>query len=192
MDQDQIARALYLGLLVAAILGSMVLSNRQSLGKLAQQASIWGLILVGVAAGYGLWSDIRGTDPRIAIIREDGQIEVPKSPDGHYYITLQINDIPVNFMVDTGASEVVLSQQDARRIGIDPASLRYFGEAFTANGRVRTAQVDLGDVVIAGQDQGAMQAWVNEGDMDVSLLGMRFLRQFARLEFSQDRLLLSR
>ncbi len=192
VDGDEFGRLIYLVLLVAVIGGSFLLSNRQSMGKMAQQASIWGLILVGMAAGYGLWSDIRGAEPRQAVVTEAGQIEVPRARDGHYYLTLQINGEPVEFMVDTGATDVVLSRPDAERVGIETDTLAYTGEARTANGAVRTARVRLEDVQVAGFDEGGMVAWVNDGDMDISLLGMSYLRQFSRMEFVGNKLVLTR
>ena len=42
----------------------------------------------------------------------DARIEVPRSNDGHYHLTLDVNGTPVDFMVDTGASGVVLSQNE--------------------------------------------------------------------------------
>ena len=184
MNSDDYGRLIYLVILAAAIGGSMLLSYRGALGKLAQQLSIWGLIFVGVAAGYGLWSDISTSRPRMAVIDDSGTLQLPQAADGHYYLSLKINGQPVDFMIDTGASDVVLSQADATRVGIDPASLSYFGEASTANGTVRTARVTLDDVELAGVDEGALTAWVNEGDLDMSLLGMSYLRRFSSMAIS--------
>jgi aspartyl protease family protein len=192
MNSDDYGRLIYLVVLAAAIGGSMLLSYRGALGRMAQQLSIWGLIFVGVAAGYGLWSDISASRPRLAVVDEQGSLQVPQAPDGHYYLTLMISGQPVDFMIDTGASEVVLSQQDATRIGIDVSTLSYFGEASTANGMVRTARVTLEDVVLAGTDEGSLRAWVNEGELDISLLGMSFLHRFASMEFSDGILRLTR
>ncbi len=192
MNSDDYGRLIYLVILAVAIGGSMLLSYRGALGRLAQQLSIWGLIFVGVAAGYGLWSDISAGRPRIAVLDDSGSLQVPQAADGHYYLTLTINGQPIDFMIDTGASEVVLSQADATRIGIDVATLNYFGEASTANGPVRTARVTLQDVALAGADQGAMRAWVNEGELDISLLGMSYLRRFSSMQFSDGILRLTR
>ena len=94
-------------------------------------------------------------------------------------------------MVDTGASDVVLTQRDARRLGIDPASLLYLGQAFTANGPVRTARVDLSDVRLGPFADASLAASVNEGAMDGSLLGMAYLGQF-HITISGDQMVLSR
>lgn len=194
MDSDAVARLLYLGLLGGVIGGYFLLSNRRRLGAMAQQGAIWGLIFVGVVAGYGLWSDIRqDVMPRQAVFTDGAapRIEVPRAADGHYYLTLQIDGTPVNFMVDTGASDVVLSREDARRVGLDPDELTYLGRAGTANGMVRTARVTLNDVRLGPFQDDRLTAWVSEGEMPGSLLGMAYLNRFGRIEIAGGRLVLS-
>ena len=100
--------------------------------------------------------------------------------------------MPVDFIVDTGASNVVLSQQDAERVGIDTDTLIYGGRASTANGEVRTARVMLQDVRLGELDEGSLRAFVNEGELDSSLLGMSYLRRFGRVEITPNMLVLER
>jgi aspartyl protease family protein len=148
------------------------------------------MIFVGVIAGYGLWGDIRSSiTPQQQISGE--RIEVPRAADGHYYLTLTIAGTKVPFMVDTGASNVVLTRADARRLGIDPDVLNYFGEANTANGVVRTARVKLTDVELGPVKDAVLTAYVNDGEMDGSLLGMDYLGRF-RIEIAGDRMILTR
>ena len=192
MDGDDFGRVVYLVILLAVVAGYFLVQHRNRLGQVAQQAAVWGLIFVGMAAGYGLWSDIRTQASRQAVFTEAGRIEVPRAPDGHFYLALQVNGTSVDFMIDTGASEVVLSQQDAERVGIDTRTLDYVGEASTANGIVRTARVRLADVRLGNTEQGSMTAWVNDGEMDISLLGMSYLDGFAKMEFAGNLLVLSR
>ncbi len=192
MNGDQIANLAYLGLLGAAIAGMFFLSNRQNLGKTAQLAAIWGLIFVGVVAAVGMWSDLRNQiSPRQSIVG-DTTIAVPRSPDGHYYMTLEVNGVAVDFVVDTGASQVVLTQADAKRVGLNLAELRYIGTANTANGTVRTAPVWLGSVTLGDVTDTDVRAVVNEGAMKGSLLGMTYLGQFGRIEIADGKLILTR
>lgn len=192
MSTDQIMQLTYLMLLAAAIGGSAIVAGRSNLGKMAQQATIWGLIFVGVIGAYGLWDDIsNNVNPRQSIIN-DSTVAVPRGPGGHYQLTLDINGAAVDFTVDTGASQVVLSQTDARRIGIDPADLNYSSIANTANGMVRTAPVMLDEVVLGGITDRNVRAVVNGGPMDASLLGMTYLGLYERIEISNGQLVLSR
>ena len=142
MSSWELGNLAYLVLLGAVLVFWFVAQNRNSPGKTMQQAIAWGLIFLGVIAAIGLWDDIRQTvRRRQAMLTEAGRIEVPRANDGHYYLTLGINGTPVEFMVDTGASQMVLTAGDARRAGIDTADLAYVGRAMTANGEVRTAPV---------------------------------------------------
>lgn len=192
MSTDQIMQLTYLVLLGAAIGGSAIVAGRRNMGKMAQQAAIWTLIFIGVIGAYGLWEDIsRDVNPRQSVI-DGGQIEVPRSPDGHYYLTLDINGAPIRFVVDTGASQVVLTQDDARRIGIDPASLTYTGAASTANGVVRTAPIRLDDVALGTLRDTNLRAVVNGGQMQDSLLGMTYLGLYDRIEIANNALVLTR
>ncbi|MEL6682615.1 MAG: TIGR02281 family clan AA aspartic protease [Pseudomonadota bacterium] len=192
MSTDQIMQLTYLVLLGAAIAGSAIVAGRRNMGKMAQQAAIWALIFVGVIGAYGLWDDISGDVAARQTVVDEGQVTVPRSPDGHYYLTLDVNDVPIRFVVDTGASQVVLSQDDARKVGIDPTSLNYFGSAQTANGVVRTASVDIETVALGPMRDRNVRAVVNGGMMDDSLLGMTYLGLFDRIEIFNGELILSR
>ncbi|MFC2966541.1 retropepsin-like aspartic protease family protein [Acidimangrovimonas pyrenivorans] len=192
MDTDILVRITYLGLIAAAVGGALILQNRHQLGRLAQSAAVWALIFVGVLAGYGLWSDIsRQVLPRQEIVAQTGQVILPRAPDGHFYVTLTVSGTPVHFVVDTGASNLVLTKADARKIGIDTANLIYTGTAQTANGKVETAHVRLRDVRLGKVTLRGVDASVNAGQLDTSLLGMTVLQRFSKIEIAGDRMILT-
>ncbi|WP_341213638.1 TIGR02281 family clan AA aspartic protease [uncultured Limimaricola sp.] len=192
MSPDNLASLAYLGLLGAAVAGWFIVQNRDRLGQVAQQAALWALIFIGVIAAAGLWSDIRDdVVPRQTMIGAQG-IEVPLARDGHYYLTLDINGAPVDFVVDTGATDMVLGREDARRAGIDPEELHYLGSAVTANGTVRTARVTLDSVALGQIEDTGLSAVVTDGDLAGSLLGMGYLRLFGRIEIEGGKLMLTR
>ena len=193
MDSYDTGRLIYLVLLGSVIAAYFFVSNRDRLGQAARQAVLWGLIFLGVIAGYGLWGDIRNEVlPRQAVIGEGSGISVPRAPDGHFYLTLDINGTPVQFVVDTGATDIVLNQQDAARVGLDINSLAYTGIANTANGTVRIARARLGSIALGPIRDDNVFASVNEGALDTSLLGMSYLQRFDRLEISNGTLVLER
>jgi aspartyl protease family protein len=193
MSGDDTARLIYLVLLGGAIALWFFAQNRESLGKLTQQALVWGLIFVGAIAVVGLWGDIRATvQPGQAGYVGADRIEVPRAIDGHYYLRAQVNGAPVDFVVDTGATLIVLTQSDAERAGLNPDDLAYIGRAYTANGEVRTAPVKLDTLAIGPiKDQG-VTAVVNEGDLEMSLLGMAYLQRYSSVEISNNRMILTR
>ncbi|MFA5582378.1 MAG: TIGR02281 family clan AA aspartic protease [Paracoccaceae bacterium] len=191
MDEHSFGRLIYLALLGLALGGYFILSGRQHLGQMLRHALLWAMIFVGAVAAFGLWNDMQRAMPRQAVIGMD-RIEVPRRMDGHYYLTLQINDMPVEFVVDTGATSVVLSREDAARVGVDLDGLRYGGIANTANGTVRTARIRLDRLELGGVEDRNVAAFITDGDLFASLLGMDYLSRFSRIEIAGDRLILTR
>lgn len=189
MDGETLARVGYLAIILVALGGWVMVEFRQRMGQALRMGLAWGLIFVGIIAGYGLWSDIRRDVMPIQEVAASGAVEVPRSADGHYYLTLVINGTSVPFMVDTGASGMVLGSRDAERLGIDPESLTFRGQANTANGVVRTARVSLDTVELGPFRNENFGAFVTEGQLDQSLLGMDYLGQF-RMEFDGAKLVL--
>ena len=195
MTEDQTMRLVYLAILGGVIGGYFFLANRHRMGAVVQQGAIWFLIFVGAVLVYGVWDDVRRSAlPSQVVMTEGGQtfVELPRSQDGHYHIVLEVNGTPIRFVVDTGATDLVLNQPDAARVGLDLDDLRFFGRAFTANGEVRTADVTLESVALGEHVDRDVRAVVNEGVMTQSLLGMSYLQEFGRIEIENDRLRLTR
>jgi aspartyl protease family protein len=191
MDGENFGRVLYLGIIIVAICSYLLVEFRGRMGQMLRGLVSWGLIIVGLMAGYGLWHDMGGSFSPHQTIASQGEITLPRARDGHYYLTLDITGQPIEFMVDTGATSVVLSREDALKLGMDPSGLVYLGTAQTANGIVRTARVTLDDVRLGDFTDPTLKAYVNDGDMGGSLLGMDYLGQF-RIEIGQDRMVLRR
>lgn len=191
MDGDALARMFYLILLLTALAGWGLAEFRGRMGQGLRMAVAWGTIFVAVMAGYALWSDMRLDGRPRQMVAEGGEITLPRAPDGHYYLRLDVGGTGVDFLVDTGATSVVLSRDDARRLGFDPDALVYTGTASTANGIVRTARVTLTDVTLGPYADDRLPAWVNDGEMEGSLLGMDYLGRF-RIEIAGDVMVLRR
>jgi aspartyl protease family protein len=193
MNGDQFGEALYFVILGGAVLVWFIAQNRLALGRIAQQALIWVLIFVGVIAAVGVWDDIRTTvTPRQTVHADSQQITVPRSRDGHFRLTLMINDQPIPFLVDTGATQIVLTREDAERAGLDPANMIFSGIAMTANGEVRTAPERLDAVALGPFVDHRVGAWVNGGELEQSLLGMSYLQRWSSVSFQGNTLVLDR
>lgn len=194
MSSDQIASLIYLVLLATAIIGWFIAQNRLSLGRLAQMAVMWGLLFLGVIAAKGLWDDIRRTTVTVAPVTaaQDGTLVLDRARDGHFYATLSLNGVPVTFLVDTGATQIVLDQRDAEHIGLDPDGLVYMGRAQTANGPVRTAYARVETIEIGPYLDRDLTVSVTRSDMGGSLLGMAYLGLFDTLQISGDTMILKR
>jgi aspartyl protease family protein len=193
MENNDFARLIYLSILVAVILGSVLMTRKGEFGKLARQAGVWLLIFVAVVAAVAGWQDIRQAGPLSLIQSEEGeQIIIPKQRDGHFHLKLTINGKPIEFFVDTGASEIVLNQQDAKTLGFDANTLEYWAYANTANGRVRLAPIRLDTIALGDYTDQNVKATVNEGKMRTSLLGMSYLNRFSAIEIKHNQMILTR
>lgn len=191
MDADSTMRLIYLVLLAAAVAAWAFAEMRGNLGRSLRFALIWLLIGVGLIAGFGLWGDVQRSLRGGQDVSAEGVVSLPRAKDGHYYAEIEIGGQRLRFLVDTGASEIVLTRADAARLGINPEALAYTGEALTANGAVRSASVNLPEVVLGPYRDLGLRAEVTDGDLDISLLGMRYLSLF-RMSVLDARMDLSR
>ena len=100
------------------------------------------------------------------------------------------NGAPMRFLVDTGATLVVLTPSDARAAGIDPSALVFDKAMRTASGTVPAATTVLRDVRVGRISIGDVRAAVI-ANAPQSVLGMSFLSRLKSFEMQQDRLTLS-
>jgi aspartyl protease family protein len=100
--------------------------------------------------------------------------------NGHYFVTAEINGRSTKVLVDTGASAVALSYEDAQNIGLHPNNLDFNIPVSTANGVAKAASVTLDKIEIDGVRVSDVQGMVMpEGAMNGSLLGMSFLSKLS-------------
>lgn len=119
---------------------------------------------------------------------EEGSRHVARASDGLFYVRAQVNGQSVRFLVDTGASVVVLSDADARAVGAMPARGRYNAKMATAGGNRPMAWTKLAHVRVAGQDVHGVTAAVVSGGPGVSLLGQNLLSKLGGMHIDGDRL----
>ncbi len=119
-------------------------------------------------------------------------VTVAADSRGHFLVHPSVNGRRIRMMVDTGASVVALTHEDARTLGVLPSSAQdYTRPVSTANGVVRVATVKLpalkvGDVEIRNVEAVVMP----EGRLSTSLLGMSFLKKLRSFEIAGGRLTL--
>ncbi|MGI9464557.1 MAG: retropepsin-like aspartic protease family protein [Aestuariivirgaceae bacterium] len=105
-------------------------------------------------------------------------VEIGASKYGHYVTRVSINGAKVWALVDTGASAVAMSYEDAERAGLNPFRLKFSSKIRTANGVTRAARGNLKQVVVEGITVTDVEGMVmRKGAMRGTLLGMSFLRR---------------
>lgn len=121
-----------------------------------------------------------------------GGATIRKEADGHFWATAYVNSMPVRFMVDTGATQVVLTERDARSIGINPDDLPRRARVSTAAGETQAGVVTLGRISVEGAEARDVQAIVMDDRLDHSLLGMSFLNRFHNWKATRDEIVIRR
>ena len=138
-----------------------------------EKLAIAGTIVAGIAIGL-LWPTSHATNAGAPGTGTEVLIE--RNSDHHYYADANVNGHSVHFMIDTGASETALTEDDAKAIGIpvDPNKYEVIGDG--ASGIVRGQYVDLQSIDLQGIKQHGAKAVVVPG-ASVSLLGQPFLEK---------------
>ncbi|MBM3633646.1 MAG: TIGR02281 family clan AA aspartic protease [Alphaproteobacteria bacterium] len=161
-------------------------------------AVTWMGIFFVLLLGYSFqdeWSGVaervkRNILPTHATSNADGSVSFLRAKGGSFIVEASVNSIPVSFMVDTGASKVVLTLADAKRLGIDVESLSFNEPMQTANGisfgsPIRLAEIKVGTLILRD-----VTASVSQNLTHPSLLGMSFLKKLKRFKIEGDHLVL--
>lgn len=196
-EQDSLPRLFYLLSLLVVGGGGMVLAvRRQPLAQL-RNAAIWVAIGLVLIIGYSFKDELGPRllgelMPQRGTANAEGSVSFRAGADGHFHVEARINGTRLRLLVDTGASQVVLSPADARRLGFDLAALDFRHMSETANGPVSGAPVTLREIAVGDVRLADVAASVNGAEMSESLLGMSFLSRLSGFEVSGDRLTLRR
>ncbi len=199
IDSNQLPNLIYLSLLLILLVNSVVFKSHIKASDLLKQIVGWAAIILVILIAYSFRYDLYAIRDRVSselfpskIMRVgDRQIAIAISNDGHFYMDVKINQNPVRFMVDTGASDISLNLSDARRVGIDVNNLSSFKKYQTANGSIVSGVAQVDEVELDGVIFNNVFVSVNNSNMGTSLLGMSFLQRFKKYEFYQDRLVLT-
>lgn len=116
--------------------------------------------------------------------------ELHRAPDGLFYLDARVNGVPVRFLVDTGATTVVLTDADARRAGVAADIARSSERAETAGGATAMARVRLASLEAGPARRFDVEACVTGPGLSVSLLGQSWLAQFDSVTITRDRMVL--
>lgn len=185
-----------------------------SVKQFIREATLWvGVAMFGFTAVY-YFDDLRGfTSQSIATVVANTDIDTNRddpaptsqqstsgfersvtlkaSSNGHFFARAYINGRPIAVMVDTGATKIALTYEDAEHLGLRPHGSDFSLTTRTANGTARAAPVTLDDVRIGDVEVSDLRGSIAEpGKLHVTLLGMEFIRKLARFELRGKELIL--
>lgn len=192
------------GLAVLVFLSGMISpAYRGRLFQAVRHLIAWAAVLVLLVGLYAyrtelatvadrVIDELRPEGSQITITNGNGvssAVKIKRGWTGHFIANARIDGERVDMIVDTGASTVVLRHEDARRLGIDIAALRYNVPVQTANGSSYAARLKLAQINIGGVGIRNVEALIaRPGSLHQSLLGMTFLSRLRSYEFSGDSL----
>jgi aspartyl protease family protein len=196
-DRDFSSLAYKIAILVF-VSGTVLTLFRERLTQAITAALLWVAVGLFLVIGYSYRFELHEIADRILaevvpghVISQGRTVAVARSNGGEFAISAEINGARVPMVLDTGASSVVLTRDDAKAAGLPLEVLNYSVNIDTANGRTRAAPVTLDRVAIGTLAEHSVEALVAQpGQLKTSLLGMSFLNRLQSWEVRGDRLFL--
>jgi aspartyl protease family protein len=203
IDNDTFAYTASLSIM-AAYFGLNFLRPGTFGGAGLRSVAIWLVLALALVAGYQYREPLQDfastvtaglipASPRSSLGADGGNVvSIGKSDNGHFEVNAEVNGATLRFLVDTGATSIALSAEDAAAIGIDMAGLTYVIPISTANGEALAAAAMIDEITIGTIIRRNLRAVVaKEGAMDGSLLGMEYLNSLSSFTVKQDELQLN-
>ncbi len=190
----------------------MTMAYSSGIKHFMRQASSWVAVAALGFAGVYYFDDLREFASQTiasAVSKIDAEVNNPvqdkrqstsgfersvtltASRNGHFFARAYINGRPIAVMVDTGATKIALTYEDAERLGLRPHGSDFTLTTRTANGIARAAPVTLDDVRIGDVEVSDLRGSIAErGKLHITLLGMEFIRKLERFELRGRELIL--
>jgi len=187
------------GLAILALVSStLVLGRRVSLRETLRNMVLWLGVALLLVLGFSFQPELKNVWHRVRaellpgqpVQAAHGEMTVNADESGSFHVYGKINGMPVRFLVDTGASEIVLSPADAARLGLNPDNLVFEHPFESANGVGYGAKAVLAELTVGDIRLTDVPVSVNKARMRASLLGMTFLRRLKSFEFQDRRLIM--
>ena len=200
ISSDQHKIALISTLLITASMIAKIATSNMKIKLLLYQIGSWTLIALLTLTGYSYQLEIQQFSNRLAANlvpgfgqgNGDGSVTFYLGNNGHFTITALVNDAErIDFLLDTGASNVSLTPQAAKSIGIDVGSLKYNYPLNTANGiswgaRIKIDKMEIGPIIVYNIEGTVSK----DGALDTPLLGMSFLNRLREFQIQGNKLTL--
>ena len=185
-------------MLVLLVSTSLFRLGRGAFSRGLRYIAVWAAAIGLLAVGYAYRDDLAGVPQRLRlafgagypIATAEHEVVVPQDERGAFVLNAKVNGQPVRFIVDTGATDTVLSPEAARRLGVDTDKLEFGQSAETANGMGYGAafvaqRLEVGPIAFTN-----FPMVINQASMSSSLLGLSFLNRLESFEIRDRKLIL--
>jgi aspartyl protease family protein len=195
---DDWSSVAYLMGFVVVVSAGLFRAGRGGLVQHLRHAAVWMAITAVLALGYAYRADLAQVPRRLEMAARPGapivtgehELVVPQDEQGGYIVFAKVNGQSVRFLVDTGASDTVLSPDDARALGVKLDGLAYENLAETANGLGHGAPYVAQSLQVGPIRLDGFEMMVNQAPMSTSLLGLSFLHRLESFEVHDRTLVL--
>ncbi|HEY2010153.1 MAG TPA: TIGR02281 family clan AA aspartic protease [Rhizomicrobium sp.] len=193
-DPYQIRMLGMLALVASGLLFVREINLKQTVRNVLIWVAVGGVLIVGFSYQHEL-ADLglrlrSNLVPGYAVQTGPREMAISEDEGGGYHVYGTINGVQVRFLVDTGASDIVLSPADARRLGVDFTRLTFDHVYESANGIGHGATIQVQDLSIGAIHFANVPVAINGAEMSSSLLGMAFLKRLKSYSFSGGKLIL--
>ena len=184
--------------LLVFVSGAVLTLFRERLTEAITAALLWVVVGLFLVIGYSYRLQLHDIADRALVVLVPGHVfshgphaEIGRNYSGEFDIGAQIDGVPTQMVLDTGASSVVLTHEAAKAAGLPVEMLKYSVAIDTANGRTRAASVTLDAIAIGSLAEKSVEALVAQpGALKTNLLGMSFLNRLQSWEVHGDLLIL--
>lgn len=183
MTNDLMLGGLYLLMAMMLVLGALI-NRREPLARLAVMALAWiaifgaGFVLFTFRDDLGWVAQRLKTEATGEAMTVGNEVRIPMSIDGHFWIDGRINEHPVRFLVDSGATVTTVDRKTALIAGVRVGETRD-QIVRTGNGVIRVARGRADRLAIEGIERRNVALHIIEGE-DMNVLGMNFLSTLSR------------
>lgn len=185
---------------IAFVFLASFIFGQPKVGEIIQGTLFWGGLCAVLVIGYTFRTDLvqagyrvlGALAPGLAVTQSDGSILIVRDAGGHFVLDGRTNGSKTHFLLDTGASAVVLTNEDARRAGYRDADLSFTVPVSTANGRTLVAPINIDSLTIGDHTIRDIRGFVaREGSLDASLFGMTALDHLKSWRIEGDQLIMT-
>ncbi len=198
LSSGEMASLLYkIGLVVLAG-GAILAMFRQNFTQALTQAMVWVVIALVLVLVYTYRFELYDVGDRVMVELMPGHamtrgrtVELARAGSGDFRVGTEVNGVRIAMVLDTGASSVVLTHDDAKAAGLPTEFIKYAVNVDTANGHTLAAPVRLDRLAVGGIVEHQVPALIAQpGQLRTSLLGMSFLNRLQSWEVRGGRLLM--
>ncbi|QLC21492.1 TIGR02281 family clan AA aspartic protease [Parasphingopyxis sp. CP4] len=193
---DGQGQSLIWAIVMLVIVGSALISRRIPIGQAAKMALAWIAIFAVGLTIYAFRNDIASVAQRVwyeisppETVAQGDALQIRKSPDGHFWVDVQLNGNVERFLVDSGATVTALSVGAAQRSGIQPSG-GYPMILNTANGAIAADRAEAATLIVGTIRRENMPVVIAEEFGGTNVLGMNFLSSLSSWSVEGEWLLL--